>query len=152
MLVLVVQQGLCTTKHVADSLALVRRHRWRIPMLTALGDLVGGVRSLGEMDIARAMRSRGLPEPTRQVLRRRPSGKEYLDADFEEYGISLEVDGEQHDLPWMRLNDLVRDIGRMSEGRTPVRISLLAWRVDQERVLDALEELFRSRGWLPLAA
>ena len=36
--------------------------------------------------------------------------------------------------------------------RAALRIPLVAWRIDQARVLDALEALFRSRGWLPAAA
>lgn len=150
--VLAVQQQLCRPLDLADVLATVRRHRWRRGLLLAVADLIGGVRSLGELDVARAMRSRGLPEPSRQSLRRRPSGTQYLDADFDEYDISLEVDGAQHDLPWARLADLIRDIDLATDGRTVVRIPLVAWRIDQARVLDALEALFRSRGWLPAAA
>lgn len=152
VLTVVVQQGLCLPAHLADVLASVRRHRWRATLLATVADLSDGVRSLGELDVALAMRSRGLPEPARQAIRRRASGTQYLDADFPDYGLCLEVDGEQHDLPWARLADLVRDIGLVTEGRSVVRIPLLAWRVDQHRVLDALEALFRSRGWAPAAA
>lgn len=152
VLVLAVQQGLCRPADLADVMTTVRRHRWRRVVLQAVADLVDGVRSLGELDVAREMRSRGLPEPTRQAVRRRPSGTQYLDADFPAYGISLEVDGGQHDLPLARLADLLRDLGLAADGRTVVRIPLVAWRLGREQVLDALETLFRSRGWLPAAA
>jgi very-short-patch-repair endonuclease len=115
-------------------------------------DLLGGVRSLGELDVARAMRRRGLPEPSRQSLRRRPSGREYLDAEFDEQRLVLEVDGSQHDLPDQRLVDLLRDFAITAEGRTTLRIPLEAWRLDEEAVLDALEAVFASRGWSPVAA
>jgi hypothetical protein len=96
----------------------------------------------------------GTAEPERQVKRRRASGSVYLDADFPSYGISLEVDGEQHDLPSARLADLLRDLETSTEGRTVVRIPLIAWRVGEEQVLDSLERLFESRGCLrpPLAS
>jgi very-short-patch-repair endonuclease len=97
--------------------------------------------------VARALRTRGLPEPVRQAVRQRPSGTQYLDADFPSYGVSLEIDGSQHDLPRQRLADLLRDLGLATEGRTTVRIPLVAWRLDEAAVLDGLEELFRSRGW-----
>jgi very-short-patch-repair endonuclease len=152
VLTLAVQQGLCTPQALGEVAATVRRHRLRSAIIVTIADLSDGVRSLGELDVARAMRSRGLPEPSRQAVRKRPSGKQYLDAEFEEYSLVLEVDGEQHDLPWARLSDTVRDLGLMAEGREVMRIPLVAWRIDQERVLDALEAVFRSRGWLPSAA
>ena len=151
-LTLAVQQGLCTAGALVEQLANVRRHRFRRALIGVATDLLGGVRSLGELDVARAMRSRGLPEPERQALRHRPSGNEYLDADFPAYEVSLEVDGAQHDEPWARTRDLVRDIRLVAEGRSVVRIPLVAWRLDQSAVLDALEELFRARGWRPRAA
>lgn len=149
MLILAVQQRLCTVADLARALEQVRRHRWRRALLDCVSDLAGGVRSVGELDLARAMREHGLPEPERQALRRRASGTQYLDADFPAYGITVEVDGAQHDEPWARLADLERDLDLATEGRTIVRVPLLAWRVDQARVLRALERLFRSRGWAP---
>lgn len=98
------------------------------------------------------MRRRGLPEPARQVLRRRPSGTQYLDADFPEQGITLEVDGAQHDLPDARLADLLRDLDLAAGRRTVVRLPLVAWRLDEGAVLDGLEALFLSRGWRRPAA
>ena len=152
MILLPVQQSLARVEDVATALGSVRRHRWRRALLLGLADLSDGVRSLGELDVARAMRSRGLPEPERQSLRRRPSGTQYLDGDFPAYGLSLEVDGVQHDLPWERLADLERDLDLATDGRTVIRIPLVAWRLDEARVLDALERLFRARGWRPDAA
>jgi very-short-patch-repair endonuclease len=147
LLTLAVQQGLCRPGALSDAAAAVRRHPRRRLVAQVVLDLAEGVRSLGELDVARAMRGRGLPEPARQAVRRRPSGTQYLDADFPEHGITVEVDGIQHDLPDRRLADLVRDVVLATEGRTVVRIPLQAWRLDEDAVLDALEGLFRSRGW-----
>ena len=58
----------------------------------------------------------------------------------------------QHDLPDQRLADLLRDLGLATDHRTVVRIPLVAWRLDEEAVLDALEGLFLSRGWRRPAA
>jgi very-short-patch-repair endonuclease len=146
-LTLAVQQGLCRPAELSDAATAVRRHPRRRLLAQVVLDLADGSRSLGELDVARALRTRGLPEPVRQAVRRRPSGTQYLDADFPSYGVSLEIDGSQHDLPSQRLADLVRDLGLATEGRTTVRIPLVAWRLDEAAVLDALEELFRSRGW-----
>ncbi len=148
-LILAVQQGLCRPEDLATVLERVRRHRFRKAMVTTVADLVAGVRSVGELDVARRMRSRGLPEPTRQSIRVRPSGTQYLDAEFEEYDLVAEIDGIQHDEPWAVLKDTVRDLTIVSEGRQVLRIPLIAWRLDGEAVLDALEAVFRSRGWRP---
>ncbi len=42
-------------------------------------DLAGGVRSLGELDVLRGCRERGIPEPDQQALRRTANGAYYLD-------------------------------------------------------------------------
>lgn len=147
LLVVAVQQRVATVAQLAEVLERVRRHRFRRALLRALDELNGGVRSVGELDVALAMRERGLPEPDRQLLRVRASGRQYLDADFDAYGITLEVDGVQHDEPVHRLADLLRDLGLTTDGRTVVRLPLVVWRWDRAAVLDALEDLFRSRGW-----
>lgn len=152
LLTLTVQQGLCRPGALSDALTAVRRHPRRRLVAQVVLDLAEGSRSLGELDVARAMRRRGLPEPARQAVRRRPSGTEYLDADFPDHAVTVEVDGAQHDLPDRRLADLVRDVVLAAEGRTVVRIPLVAWRLDEEAVLDALEALFTARGWRRPAA
>jgi very-short-patch-repair endonuclease len=151
-LTLAVQQGLCRPSELSDAATAVRRHPRRRLLAQVVLDLADGSRSLGELDVARALRTRGLPEPVRQAVRRRPSGTQYLDADFPSYDVSLEIDGSQHDLPGQRLADLLRDLGLATEGRTTVRIPLVAWRLDEGAVLDGLEVLFRSRGWRRPAA
>ena len=152
VLTLTVQQGLCRPGDLSDAATGVRRHPRRRLLHRVVLDLADGSRSLGELDVAQAMRSRGLPEPARQAVRRRPSGTQYLDADFPYHDVTLEIDGAQHDLPDRRLADLVRDLGLATDGRTVVRIPLVAWRLDERQVLDGLEALFRSRGWRRPAA
>lgn len=150
--ILPVQQGLCTPAQLAEALERVRRHRFRTALWLAVADIADGARSIGELDVGRALARRGLPKPSRQITRRRPDGTVYLDLAWEEYGLSMEVDGAQHDLPWMRLTDTVRDLETLAEGTPVMRIPLLAWRLDENRVLDAVEAVFRSKGWLPAAA
>ncbi len=152
VLTLAVQQGLCRPVELSDAAAAVRRHPRRRLLGRVVLELADGSRSLGELDVARAMRGRCLLEPARQAVRRRPSGTQYLDADFPDHDITLEVDGVQHDLPDRRLADLVRDLALATDGRTVVRIPLVAWRLDEALVLDGLEGLFRSRGWRRPAA
>lgn len=151
-LLLPVQQGLCTPAELSEALERVRRHRFRTALWLAVADIADGARSIGELDVGRGLAQRGLPKPSRQVKRTRPDGTVYLDLVWDDYGLTMEIDGAQHDLPWMRLADTVRDLESVAEGMQVLRIPLLAWRLDEHRVLDAVEAVFRSRGWLPTAA
>lgn len=151
-LILPVQQGLCTAAQLAEALERVRRHRFRAALWLAVADIADGARSLGELDVGRALARRGLPRPSRQTTRTRPDGKVYLDLAWDDYGLTMEVDGEQHELPWVRLSDTVRDLDTLAEGQVVMRIPLLAWRLDEERVLAAVERVFASRGWQQMAA
>ena len=152
LLLLTVQQRAATWQEVRDVVGRIRRHRRRTLLRQLVVELSRGVHSLGELDVARDLRRQGLPEPERQVLRRRPSGTEYLDCDLPKYGVGFEIDGAGHDEPWQRLSDLLRDITTAAEGHLVVRIPLEAYVLDRERVLDALERLLISRGWQRSAA
>lgn len=149
---LVVQQRVARPEDLVDAAALVRRSKRRRLLGLLIADIAGGVRSVGELDVARALRRRGLPEPSRQVVRRRPSGTQYLDCRFDAYALTLEVDGVQHADPLQVLLDLLRDLALTAEGDAVVRLPLVAWRLGEAQVLDALERLFTARGWRSCAA
>ncbi len=76
VLILAVQQGLCRPSELAEVMERVRRHRFRRELQAVVLELARGVQSVGELDVARQMRGWGLPEPSRQKVRRRPSGIE----------------------------------------------------------------------------
>lgn len=145
-LTLVVQQRHASPSDLAAALSQVRRHRRRLPLRALITALVAGSQSLGELDVSADLRRRGIPV-RQQTVRKRPSGTEYLDIDIEGCDVCMEVDGIGHDAPVQRLSDLVRDILTMADGTFTVRVPLLAYVLDTERVLDALETLLRSRGW-----
>jgi very-short-patch-repair endonuclease len=152
LLVLPVQQRLARPQDLAEAASAVRRARRRRVIAATVLDVADGARSMGELDVARALRRRGLPEPARQVVRRRPSGTQYLDCRFDGYDLALEVDGAGHAEPLQVLADLLRDLTLVSEGDTVVRLPLVTWRLAEERVLDALEAVFTARGWRRPAA
>lgn len=145
--VLVVQQRLASPEQLSDAAAAVRRHPRRWLLLRVAAEIQGGVRSLTELDVAHAMRARGLPEPTRQSIRTSASGRQYLDCEYDAYDLTVEIDGPQHDEPVHRLADVLRDLEQVRDGSTVLRIPSPAWRLNREAVLDALEQVFRARGW-----
>lgn len=144
-----VQQRLARVENVADALTEVRRHRRRRLLLRVVRDIAGGAHALRELDFAGALRKRGLPEPSRQTIVERRGRRAYLDVDWEEWAVSLELDGEQHEDASARLEDVLRDLDVAATGRTTLRLPLWAMSVDEEAVLDGLEAVLRSRGWRP---
>jgi hypothetical protein len=151
VVMLVVQQRHCSVAELAEAVEAVRRAPRRRLLRQLVGELAGGALAMSEIDVARDFRAAGLPEPDRQVPRERAGGRRYLDCRLEEFGLTLELDGAGHDDPLQRLDDLVRDIGTLAEGEDVVRIPMAAYRLDRARVLAAIAELLRARGWRPAA-
>lgn len=90
LLTMTVQQGISTAELISREMLRVRRDRRRSFVHAGLLDLLGGARSIGELEFARECRVRGLPEPTRQVLRRTSRGRCYLDVLWEEWGVIVD--------------------------------------------------------------
>jgi very-short-patch-repair endonuclease len=143
-----VQQRLAPAATVLAAVERLPRSRRRSALLPLGQELVAGVQSLGELDVAEDFRRRGLPEPDRQVVRRRPSGTQYLDCELSSYGLVFEIDGLGHDEPLQRLSDLLRDLTETAGGKTVVRIPLELYGIDRERILDHIEQLLVARGWV----
>lgn len=144
LLVLPVQQRLITGAQLCRAVEQNpgRNRRALIALLAA--DIADGAHSLGELDLTRALRRRGLPEPTRQRPRRGPRGAVYLDVDFDEADLTVEVDGAGH---WRGLAQATDDL-RQNElsiaGRTVLRVSLMGWRLDPGPYLD---QICRAYWW-----
>lgn len=91
-----VQQRLVTS---ADLLAVVRRFPTlprRALILETIGDVGGGAHSLPELEWNDGIRRARLPAPTRQRKVRHANGYFYLDADFDDWLVTVEINGAQH--------------------------------------------------------
>ena len=103
-----VQQRLVTPRQL--ELALERRgsclHHALI--IETIVDARGGIASVPEAEFDRIRRAYGLPKPTRQVLRRRPGGRYYLDVYWDEYMFGAEIEGLHHFESEQREKDLDR--------------------------------------------
>ena len=117
-------------------------------MSRIIADIRGGSHSMNELDVLDLCRGRGLPEPRRQSLRVGVDGKRYIDAEWPEYGVTLEVQGAGHGELLRALDDDVRLVELSTEGSCAVSISVLTLRANPDAFFRAFAELLASRGWL----
>jgi very-short-patch-repair endonuclease len=110
-------------------------------------DLVGGVRSLGELEVARECRRRGLPEPTRQVVRRTANGTYYLDLIWERWGVVVEVDGIHHSWAQQVIGDALRQNAITLGNARVLRLPLLGLRVEPDSFFAQIETALVAAGW-----
>ncbi|WBB73268.1 DUF559 domain-containing protein [Micromonospora sp. WMMD1128] len=130
---------------VLDRMPRVRRRRL---ILSTATDATGGAHSLGELDLLRLVRSAGLPEPTRQLVRRDAAGRRrYLDAYFEEWRVHVEVDGGQHLDPAHAWADMRRQNELWVEGDRILRFPSWALRTEPEAVIAQIPAALRAAGW-----
>lgn len=145
LLVMPVQQRLVTGAQLLEAVALNPGRNRRALIARLVGDIADGSHSLGELDVVAALRRRGLPEPSRQVLRRGPQGVVYLDICFDEVNLVVEVDGAGH---WQGLAQATDDL-RQNEvsigGRTVLRVSLIGWRLNPEAYIEQIARAYWSR-------
>ncbi len=95
-LVAPVQQKLVLPEHLASALDDVGIRERRTFIRQVVHDITGGAHSLNELDFAVECRRRGIPEPDRQVVRRTPGGRYYLDVRWADLRLVVEIDGFQH--------------------------------------------------------
>lgn len=146
LLTMVVQQGLTTAEKLAAELLRIRRDKRRAFVHGVMLDLLGGVRSLGELDVVRECRRRGLPAPTLQVVRRAKNGKYYLDLVWEEWNVVVEVDGVHHSWASHIVGDAVRHNDVSLQGMTVLRLPLLGLRIEPDTFFEQIEDALVAAG------
>lgn len=146
-----VQQRLVTAEQLRERATACRTVPRRRLILDTIGDVEGGAHSLPELEWTRHLRRFGLPEPTRQRKVRRPSGTYYLDADFQTYGVTVEIDGMQHLELLVREQDEQRRIALAVAGRTVIALSSYAVRCHGDSAVLAVAQLLQAAGWVPSA-
>jgi very-short-patch-repair endonuclease len=150
VLCLVVQQRLTTPDRLLAAWCAAHRAGPRRPFLAdAVLDICDGVHALGELDFTRLCRRRGLPEPSRQVVRQGSDGRVYLDAGWEDVGLFVEIDGGHHQWALSPVDDALRQNEVVLSGEVVLRIPVLGLRLAQERFLD---QVVAAHGRLSLAA
>ena len=140
LLVMPVQQRLVTGGQLVAATQRVRgRTRRRlIPQLAR--DIADGAQSLGELDFASLCRLRGLPEPSRQVVRRGPQGRVYLDVRWDEADLVIEIDGAQHLWGLAATDDQFRQNSVVLRGDRVLRMTLVGLRLSPDAFMDQVCE------------
>jgi len=146
LLTMAVQQGLTTPELIGEQMLRIRRDRRRAFVHGVVLDLLGGVRSLAELEVARECRRRGLPEPSRQVVRRGRNGNYYLDIMWKEWGVVVEVDGIQHSWAGQVVSDALRQNDVTLENAVVLRLPLLGLRVAPDDFFDQIEQALAQAG------
>jgi very-short-patch-repair endonuclease len=128
----------------------MRRLHRRALITAAVADAAGGAESAPEIDLARLCRRAGLPEPSRQVVRRDALGrKRYRDVYFDEWGVQAEVDGGQH----MDVRAWYADMRQHNEiiiaGECLLRFPTWMLRHRPDEVVAQLRAALIAAGWHP---
>ena len=147
LLTMVVQQRLATADEIGIELLRIRRDKRRALLHAVVLDLLGGARSLGELDVVRLIRRRGLPRPDRQVLRQDGRRRYYLDLYWDRWQLVVEVDGIQHSWAENVVSDALRQNALSMSGDTVLRLPLLGLRLTPDEFLDQIEAALVARGW-----
>jgi len=146
------QQELASAEEMGHEMLRIKRDKRRGFLHAIILDLLGGVRSLGELDVVQGCRDRGLPEPDSQVLWRTKNGNYYLDFRWKSHGVVLEVDGIQHILAEQVVADALRHNSIALSGDIVLRLPLLGLRLEPNAFFDQLRTALIDAGWRPLAA
>jgi very-short-patch-repair endonuclease len=146
LLTMAIQQGLTTAEALGEEALRIRRDRRRLLVHAVVLDLLGGVRSLGELQFARECRRRGLPEPSRQVIRKGRNGRYYLDVIWEQWGVVVEIDGIHHTWAVNMVGDALRQNDVTLTDALVLRLPLLGMRVAADEFFAQIEKALASRG------
>jgi very-short-patch-repair endonuclease len=107
---------------IVAALAARTRVRWRDDLVAALADVAAGAHSSLELrylrDVERAHR---LPVGLRQHAVARPGGRYYDDVRYQEYGVTVELDGRSAHPDDARWRDMRRDNASVLAGRRVLR-------------------------------
>ena len=142
LLCMVVQQRLVRPDGLLQ--AWSSRRRWMPEPRRGLvdhliGDVVNGAQSLGELDLVECLRTRGLPEPDRQIVRTPPSGRIYLDLGWEAIGLFVEVDGGHHALSLNPVADALRQNDVVLGAAIVLRVPVMGLRLDAAAFITQIE-------------
>lgn len=144
-----VQQRFTRPPDLWDALSRRGRRRNRRIIVESIIDATGGIESLPELEFETIRRRLRLPKPARQRVVRRNDGRCYLDNDWPDFGVRVEIHGIPHSEIQNWDNDLLRQNDLSIQGGGLLVFSSYAVRHVQGRVEAQLVRMFTSRGYRP---
>jgi very-short-patch-repair endonuclease len=142
-----VAQRLAGAQPVLLEARRLNRHKRRPLILQIALDIADGARALGELDFGGFCRQRGLPKPSRQVLRQGENGRWYLDVYWDEYSFVVEVEGIHHDAPESIVDDSFRQNALTLGHDAVLRVPVLGLRTIPDAFMEQVEAGLAARGW-----
>ena len=136
-----VQQRLVASPALLEQWSRVAYSQRRKVLDEVIQDVCRGAHSLNELDFAKACRRRGLPEPSRQVVRTGPRGRVYLDVFWDDLKVHVEIQGAQHLQGLAGVDDALRfnDLGLRDRDLVSLQIPILGLRAMPDRFMDQVE-------------
>lgn len=144
LMAMAVQQRLTTGQQLLDAVDVVKGRTRRAFILRIARDVADGAQALGELQFADACRRRGLPTPSRQVLRRLPGRRAYLDVYFDDYGLVVEIDGAGHLWGLKSVDDNLRENAVVIGGDRVLRVNVIGLRLDEDAFMEQVREALAS--------
>jgi len=124
------------------------RLRWRADVLAALGEVTEGVHTVLERRyVWNVELAHGLPKARRQARKRRGAGSAYLDNEYPDFGVVVELDGLAFHLVEDRWHELHRD---NYLARDDLIVLHYSWADITTRPCEVAAEValvLRRRGW-----
>lgn len=143
-----VGRGLTSPQSLSKALSQRSRIRWRAWITGALEDAADGVHSPLERNYVHGVeRAHGLPTARRQAKRRHGSGTRYLDNLYEEYSLSVELDGSAAHPAEGRWRDTHRDNANRIQGVETLRYGWPDTTENRCRTAAEIAAALRRRGW-----
>lgn len=146
LLVLPVQQRLVRPGDLVRAAGVVRARTRRALVPQLVADIADGAHSLGELDFAALCREHGLPEPERQVVRRGPFGRIYLDVRWAGCQLVVEIDGAPHRMGLAVMDDNLRQNEVVISGERVLRLDLVGLRLQPRVFMAQVVRAFHAIG------
>jgi hypothetical protein len=142
------QQRLVSLPEVVAAAERLPRARRRSLVLEVAHDAGAGAYSLPEVEFLRLCRRSGLPVPECQVSRVDRAGRRrYLDAYFRDFGVHVEIDGEQHTGATARWADMKRQNDLWVAGERVLRFPAWLVRRRPAEVAEQVRAALEAAGW-----
>jgi hypothetical protein len=151
VMAMAVQQRLTTGAAVLLEAKRLNRHKRRPLILTVAGDIAEGAHALSELDFTSLCRRHGLPQPSRQSVRRGPRGRVYLDVSWDDLNVAVEIEGAHHDAPENAVDDAMRQNALTIDRLGVLRIPVLGLRTCPDQFMRQVAQMLRVAGSRPAA-